>query len=90
LAVPLGGKKACLVFNRHVIQPDWTDRFVETGWPNGFFGALEPNSGCWSSISSGNLEEPVPNLTFKVPTNQVAEKLLVVTKSNVPIANTGV
>lgn len=48
LTMTLGGKKACLVFNRCVIQPDWSDRFVETGWPNGSFGALTPNSGSWS------------------------------------------
>jgi hypothetical protein len=61
-----------------------TDRFGETGGANGSFGALGRNSRCWSSRASGNLEVLARNLTFWVPSNQAAAKLLVMDASNVP------
>jgi hypothetical protein len=61
-----------------------TDRFVETSGANGSFGALNPNSGSWSSSASGDIEVLSRNLTFKVSSNQVAVQLSAVTVSNVP------
>jgi hypothetical protein len=44
----------------------------------------------WSSRASENFDVLARNLTFGVSSNQAAEKLLVVTTSNVLIADTGV
>jgi hypothetical protein len=43
-----------------------TDRFVEAGWANGFFGALVPNSGCWSTAGI-RFEEMFATLLPLVP-----------------------
>ena len=47
------------------------------------------NSSWWSSRASGHPEVVTRNLTFGVPSNQIAAKLLVVAASNVPIAVSG-
>jgi hypothetical protein len=46
-----------------------TDRFVETGWPNGSYRALNPNSCSWSSRVSRCFNVPSLNLTFEVHSN---------------------
>ena len=43
------------------------------------------NSRWWSSRTSGHPEVVTRNLTFGVPSNQIAAKLLVVAASNVPM-----
>jgi hypothetical protein len=62
-----------------------TDRFVVVDWPNGFFGALVPNNGSWSSQVCHSLEMLAPNLTLGVGSNKVTEKPPLVGANFVPI-----
>jgi hypothetical protein len=61
-----------------------TDRFVETGWSNGSFGALVPNSGSWSARASGHSEVLALNLTVSIRSNQTTVQLTIVGVNNVP------
>jgi hypothetical protein len=62
-----------------------TDRFGEMDRAKGSFGALEPNSGCWSSRASKNFDVLARNLTFAVSSSRATTKRLVVTANIVPL-----
>jgi hypothetical protein len=53
-----------------------TDGFVETGEANGSFGALEWNSGCWSSPVNQISKLHAQNLTLKLQTHSIFQRQL--------------